>query len=62
MAKAKRDRRTSIRNMGAGDDALAALERLEQLEQQHDAARPKEPNGEADETADESPRGGNADA
>lgn len=41
MAKAKRDRRTSIRNIGAGDDALAALERLDQLEQQHEASRPK---------------------
>lgn len=41
MAKAKRDRRTSIRNIGAGDDALAALERLDQLDKQHEAARAK---------------------
>ncbi len=40
MAKAKRDRRTSIRNLGVGDDALAALERLEALEQQHQASHP----------------------
>lgn len=40
MAKAKRDRRTSIRNLGVGDDALAALERLEALEQQHQATHP----------------------
>lgn len=32
MAKAKRERRTSIRNMSAGDDALEALERLERME------------------------------
>jgi hypothetical protein len=42
MAKAKRERRTSIRNMGAGDDALAALERLEQMEKRdREAAQPE---------------------
>jgi hypothetical protein len=32
MAKAKRERRTSIRNMPPGDQALEALERLERME------------------------------
>jgi hypothetical protein len=42
LAKAKRERRSSIRNMSAGDDALEALERLERLErQEREADRPR---------------------
>lgn len=37
MAKAKRDRRASIRNMPT-DDALEALNRLEQMEREQQAA------------------------
>ena len=32
MAKAKRERRASIRNMQGGDDALRALEQIERQE------------------------------
>jgi hypothetical protein len=38
MAKAKRERRASIRNMSGADDALEALNRLEQLEREKQAA------------------------
>lgn len=51
MAKAKRERRSSIRNMSAGDDALEALERLERLERQEreaDPSRDEQPAASAD--------------
>lgn len=38
MAKAKRERRASIRNMSGADDALEALNRLEQMEREQQAA------------------------
>jgi hypothetical protein len=46
VAKAKRERRSSIRNMSAGDDALETLERLERLEKERAASERA-----ADETA-----------
>lgn len=52
MAKAKRERRTSIRNMGAGDDALAALERLEQMEKRDREAAQSEAESDPDREAD----------
>lgn len=51
MAKAKRERRTSIRNMGAGDDALAALERLEQMEKRDREAAEREAEPDPDREA-----------
>lgn len=54
MAKAKRERRASIRNMSGADDALEALNRLEQLEREN-APTPATPVDEAsaeDETGD----------
>lgn len=54
MAKAKRERRSSIRNMSAGDDALETLERLERLEKEREAAErtgEKPPPADADASA-----------
>lgn len=50
MAKAKRERRASIRNMSGADDALEALNRLEQMEREKQAAATP-----PEETAEEEP-------
>ena len=59
MAKAKRERRTSIRTMPA-DDALSALEALEQAERETQAAAPRSPDAAAAELTPPPPAEGQA--
>jgi hypothetical protein len=46
MAKAKRERRTSIRTMSADVSALEALESLERAERSAEESAPEPPEGE----------------
>jgi hypothetical protein len=48
MAKAKRDRRTSIRTMPAEGDALSALEAIEKAERERQRLAAAERQGEAE--------------
>lgn len=54
MAKAKRERRASIRNMSGADDALEALNRLEQMEREQQAAATP-PDEETEDEAEAQP-------
>jgi len=52
MAKAKRERRSSIRTMSGGDDVLEALERLERLERSERREAEQPPGDEPAPRAD----------